>query len=160
VLALMGDTSDNVPGVRGIGEKTAVKLVQEHGGVAEILEKAARAESPIVPPKLREKLVAGKADAEMSLALVRIDANVPLKFEFDALKLGPRDETRLAALFRDLNFTTLLAEVTTVKATTEQHDYRIVRTDDELVALAGRLQAAPLYAVDTETTDLDPLRSE
>src|SRR5438876_650900 len=56
VLALMGDTSDNVPGVPGIGEKTAVKLVQEHGRLLEILDKAARDEATLSTPKLREKL--------------------------------------------------------------------------------------------------------
>ena len=160
VLALMGDSSDNVPGVAGIGRKTAVKLVQDHGSLPEILEKACRADSPIGPPKLREKLCAGRAAAEMSLALVRVDDHVPIGFDFENLRVARRDEPRLQDMFREFNFTTLLAEVATAQATTTEHDYRLVRTPDELDALVSRLRSAALVAVDTETTGLDPLRAE
>jgi len=160
VLALMGDTSDNVPGVAGIGPKTAVKLVQDHGGVREILEKAAKDSTTIAPAKLREKLLAEKAMAELSLELVTIDEHVPLTLEFDDLKIGPRDEARLQALFTELNFTSLLAQVTTAKATTETHDYRVVRTKEDLDRLVESLKKVELFSLDTETTGLDPLKSE
>jgi DNA polymerase-1 len=160
VLALMGDASDNVPGVPGVGPKTAVRLVQEHGGVAEILAKAAADETTIKPPKLREKLLAHKADAELSLELVTIDLSVPIPYRFEDLKIGPRHEEKLQAIFKELNFTSLLAAVTTVKADTAAHEYRIVRTADELAALVASLAKAPLFSVDTETTGLDPLRAD
>src|SRR6185436_7148859 len=149
VLALMGDTSDNVPGVPGVGPKTAVKLVQDHGGVREILEKAARDETTIVPPKLREKLLANKALAELSLELVTIVEDVPIPYRFEDLKIGPRHEERLQELFKDLNFTSLLAEVTTTKAATTQHEYAIVRAEASLAMLVHALRQAPLFAVDT-----------
>jgi DNA polymerase-1 len=160
VLALMGDSSDNVPGVPGVGPKTAVKLVQDHGGVREILAKAAADETTIKPPKLREKLLANKAQAELSLELVTIVEDVPVPFRFEDLKIGPRHEERLQEIFKELNFTSLLAAVTTTKAETTTHDYRIVRTADELAALVATLAKVPLFAVDTETTGLDPLRAE
>jgi DNA polymerase-1 len=158
VLALMGDTSDNVPGVQGVGPKTAVKLVQEHGGVKDILAKAERGE--IQPEKLRQKLLEHRADAELSLDLVTIRCDMDVPFAFEDLRVGPRNEERLKELFRELNFNSLLAEVTTTaKAATTSHEYRIVRTPDELEALVQALKAAPLAALDTETTGLDPLRT-
>jgi len=160
VLALMGDSSDNVPGVPGVGPKTAVKLVQDHGGVKEILEKAAADETTIKPPKLREKLLANKALAELSLELVTIVEDVPIPYRFEDLKIGPRHEEELQALFRELNFTSLLAAVTTTKAETTTHEYKIVRTADELASLVASLKSVPLFAVDTETTGLDPLRAD
>jgi len=159
VLALMGDSSDNVPGVPGVGEKTAVKLVQEHGSVREILEKAARDETTVKPPKLREKLLANRELAELSLELVTIDDEVPVDSKFEDLAVGPRHEEELQEIFRGLNFTGLLAEVTTTKAETTAHEYRIVRTKAELEALVEALAKADLFSVDTETTGLDPLRS-
>ena len=160
VLALEGDASDNVPGVPGVGEKTAVKLVQEHGSVREIYEKAQRDETTVKPPKLREKLLVNRALAELSLELVTIDDHVPIPYRFEDLRLPPRNEEKLQEIFRELNFTSLLAEVTTTKAATAAHEYRVARTPDDLRALVAALEAAPLFAVDTETTGLDPLRSE
>jgi DNA polymerase-1 len=159
VLALMGDSSDNVPGVPGVGEKTAVKLVQEHGSVREIFEKAARDETTVKPPKLREKLLANRALAELSLELVTINDEVPVDSKFEDLAVGPRHEEELQEIFRGLNFTGLLAEVTTTKAATTAHDYRVVRTKEELDALCAALAKADLFSVDTETTGLDPMRS-
>jgi DNA polymerase-1 len=160
VLALEGDTSDNVPGVPGVGEKTAVKLVQEHGSVREILEKAARDETTVKPPKLREKLLAGRDLAMLSLELVTIDDDVPIPYRFEDLRLGPRNEERLREMFREMNFTTLLAEVTTVKADNVAHDYRIVRNEMDLRELVEALDRAALFSIDTETTGLDPMRSD
>jgi DNA polymerase-1 len=160
VLALMGDSSDNVPGVPGVGEKTAVKLVQEHGSVKEILAKAARDETTVKPPKLREKLVANRGLAELSLELVTIDDEVPLDFRFEDLKVGPRREERLQEIFRELNFTSLLAAVTTTKAENVAHEYRVVRTKADLASLVKSLSKAELFSLDTETTGLDPMRSD
>ena len=159
VLALMGDSSDNVPGVPGVGEKTAVKLVQEHGSVGEILAKAAKDETTVKPPKLREKLLANRELAELSLELVTIDDEVPVDSKFEDLAVGPRHEEELQEIFRGLNFTGLLAEVTTTKAATTAHEYRVVRTQAELDALVKALAKADLFSVDTETTGLDPLKS-
>jgi DNA polymerase-1 len=158
VLALMGDSSDNVPGVEGVGPKTAMKLVQDHGGVKDILAKAERGE--IQPEKLRQKLVAQRAMAELSLELVTIKTDVDVPYSFEDLRVGARDEEKLRELFTELNFSSLLGAVTTTKATTTTHEYELVRTQEALEALAARLRAAPLFAVDTETTGLDPLRSD
>ncbi|MCG3133237.1 MAG: DNA polymerase I [Planctomycetes bacterium] len=161
VLALMGDASDNVPGVPGIGEKTAVRLVKEYGSALAVLDAAAAEPSPVKQPKLRDNLRNHRADALLSLELVTIDEKVPLgpDMRFEDLALGARDDARLAELFRELNFTQHLAEVTEARAATESHDYRVVSTADELRALLAKARGADLLAVDTETTGLDPMLS-
>ena len=84
VKSLMGDASDNIPGIAGIGEKTALKLIQQYGSLAETL---ARAEAE-QKGKLRERLMGGRAPAEMSLALATIDRHAPLEFTPEAWRLG------------------------------------------------------------------------
>ncbi|MCE9634584.1 MAG: DNA polymerase I [Planctomycetes bacterium] len=160
VLALMGDASDNVPGVPGIGEKTAVKLVQEFGGVEGVLAAAAAEPSPIKQPKLRDNLRSSVEVARLSHELVKVDYEVPVNADFESLQLGPRDERRLADMFRELNFTTLLAEVSTVAAASSSHEYKAVSTPEALRELVAKLAAARLWALDTETTGLDPLRAD
>ena len=160
VLALMGDASDNVPGVPGVGEKTAVQLVKEFGSVEGVLAAAAAEPSPIKKPKLRDTLRNSVEVARLSHELVQVDYAVPVGVGFEDLRLGKRDDAKLAELFRDLNFTTLLAEVSHAQASTATHDYRIVRTPNELRDLVARLGAARLFALDTETTGLDPMRAD
>ena len=84
VKSLMGDASDNIPGVPGIGEKTAVKLINEYGSLENLL---ARAESEL-KGAVREKIVSGVESARMSRFLAEIDRNVPMEFDFDACRLG------------------------------------------------------------------------
>jgi DNA polymerase-1 len=160
VLALMGDASDNVPGVPGVGEKTAVALVKEHGTVADVLAAAAKDPSPITKPKLRDNLRNSADLARLSLELVTIDTHVPVDVEFEQLRLGQRDDAKLAEMFRELNFTAHLAEVSHAQAATSAHDYRVVRTPQELRALVARLESADLWSLDTETTGLDPIRAD
>ena len=161
VLALMGDASDNVPGVPGIGKKTAVKLLQEHGGLRDVLAAAAAEPSPISQQKLREKLREFSAQAELSYELVLVRRDVPVDVTFDDLRVGPADNPRLHALFTDLNFTRLLAEVSDDPPAEEvEHDYRIVRDAAGLEAMLAELRGASLVAFDTETTGLDPLQAD
>lgn len=160
VLALMGDASDNVPGVPGIGWKTAVQLVKDFGGVEGVLAAAAAEPSPITKPKLRENLRASADLARLSLELVKVDYEVPVDVGFEDLRLGKRDDPRLAEMFREMNFTSHLAEVSHEAAATSQHDYRVVRAPEDLRALVARLRSAELFALDTETTGLDPIRAD
>ncbi len=161
VLALMGDTSDNVPGVPGVGRKTAVKLVNEFGSVAGVLDAAAADPSPITQPKLRENLRTYRAQAELSYELVLVRRDVPVDVTFEDLRVGPRNDARLHELFTELNFTRLLAEVTDrAPPTDETHAYRTVRTREDLDALLAELRGATLVAFDTETTGLDPLQAD
>jgi DNA polymerase I len=102
ILALMGDASDNIPGVPGIGEKTAMKLIAQFGSVENLL-----AHSGEFTGKLRENLEQHRADAELSKRLATINCAVPLPLALDDLAARPFDEAELKALFTEFEFTTL-----------------------------------------------------
>ncbi len=154
ILGLSGDSSDNIPGVPGIGEKTAIKLIQEFGSLDELLEKAAE-----VKGKNGERLQEFADQARLSRHLATIDCNVPLSYSFADFALSAPDNRRLAELFKEFGFTTLMKELTaTASLSTEQ--YRTILNEFEFHELLQRLAAAPAFAVDTETTSLNPLEAE
>jgi DNA polymerase-1 len=153
VLALMGDPSDNIPGVKGVGEKTAIELVQEHGSLEGVLARAAE----VKRKNVREALQGGgAADARLSYDLVTIRTDVPVPLDLEALRRQEPDPSALAPIFLELEFTQFLSKIGT-KRRAVAADYEIVRTERELDLLIARLRAAPLFAFDTETTSLDPL---
>lgn len=102
LLALMGDASDNIPGIKGVGEKTAVKLLKEYGSVENLL---ANAES--LSGKMRDKVVEGREDALMSKQLATIVTDIPLETSFDQMTIDPPNREQLTELFRQLEFRTL-----------------------------------------------------
>jgi len=107
VLGLTGDSSDNVPGVKGIGEKTAIPLIQKYGSIEELLKAAGT-----IPQKgLREKLIADKEAALLSKKLVTIRTDVPLEIDFHQLRAARRDTKRLIQLFGELEFDSLLGKL-------------------------------------------------
>jgi len=105
VLALTGDAVDNIPGVEGVGPKTAAKLVLEHGSVAALLDKPAA----IKNEKLRAKLEASVARVRDNMELVRLDEDLPLPVPLEDLKVAP-DFAAVAALAKKCEFRSLLAE--------------------------------------------------
>ncbi len=111
VLGLMGDTSDNIPGVKGVGEKTAVKLIQHFGSIDNLYENL-----DLIPGnKLKEKLIAGKEDAFLSRKLVTIDCHVPLEIEFDSLTFNQSilyESTGFHTILEELEFKTFLKRFT------------------------------------------------
>jgi DNA polymerase-1 len=102
ILGLWGDTSDNIPGVPGIGEKTAQKLIAHYDSLENTLDHAAEQKG-----KLKESLEKFRDQAILSKRLATIDVNVPLPFEPEVLRVGPRDEPALRAIFTELEFNTL-----------------------------------------------------
>ncbi|MCX5682640.1 MAG: DNA polymerase I [Planctomycetota bacterium] len=156
VLALMGDAADNIPGVPGIGEKTAVKLVAQYGSLENIL-----AHSGEVPGKLGERLREHKRDALQSHELVRLDANAPLTVDLESCRTPTSFERRpLVALFRGLGFNKYVEEfqleVVSGGGRIKTH---VVDTPAALAKLAGDLAQQPAFAFDTETTSLSPQRA-
>ncbi len=105
VKALMGDSSDNIPGVKGIGEKTAFSLIEKYKSLDNIYEQIETIE---VTPSVRKKLEEGKADAYLSRTLSEIDRNVPIDFDFECAKLQEYNSEELAKLFVRLNFKSFL----------------------------------------------------
>jgi DNA polymerase-1 len=107
-LALVGDSSDNVPGVRGVGDKTARALIGQFGDLDTILARAQDAGTP----RVREALVAQADAARLSRELVTIRCDVPVEVDLDAFTVRPPDRDALAALFADLEFHSLIAQIT------------------------------------------------
>jgi len=102
LLGLMGDSSDNIPGIKGVGEKTAVSLLKQFGTLESVLQNA-----PNLAGKLREKVEAGKEMAVISKKLATIVTDVPIPYEPEKYIMEPMDSQRLAAIFSELEFRTL-----------------------------------------------------
>ncbi|HEX6751400.1 MAG TPA: DNA polymerase I [Longimicrobium sp.] len=161
-LGLIGDASDNVPGVPGIGPKTAVQLIEEYGPIEEILAHAAE----IKAKRPREALEAFGADAILSKQLVTIRTDLPLTLDLDGLRLEKPDRARLRELFLDLEFHTLVRDYAAPdeeeKAAGERMptDYRLLDTPEAVREVVRRIREQGYVAVDTETSSTDPMRAE
>ncbi len=153
LLALAGDTSDNIPGVPGIGPKTAVELLEAYGDLEGVLEHAPE----IKQNKRRENLIQHAEDARLSYQLVALDEQTPVGITLDELAVQSPDREKLLQLFGQLEFHRLVDEFSTgipVKATEEQAARTdiLVDTPEILNRLLAALESASLIAVDTETT--------
>ena len=177
VLGLIGDASDNIPGVPGVGEKTAIPLIQKYGSIEEVYRHLDE-----IPQKgLRAKLESNKELAFLSKQLVTIDINVPLSINFHSLKAEQRNTSKLMELFEALEFRSLLSklQMETPEAsksadpdieftppeplsdiTKDKHSYRLITTEKEFTSLCDRLKSAQEFVFDTETTSTDSLNAE
>ncbi len=165
-LALMGDSVDNIPGVPGVGKKTALALIQSLGGVEDIyqhLDKVAGLGFRGAKT-MAAKLQLHRAQAELSYRLATIKTDVALEKHVEDLVQTPPDKQRLRELYTDLEFKTLLAELdkaapATDPAASREINYQCVLSEAELDAWIARLQSADLFAFDTETTSLDYMQA-
>jgi DNA polymerase I len=160
-LALVGDSVDNVPGVPGIGEKTAQKLLSQFPSLEALLENLDKVE----PKKLSEKLKAFQEQARLSRELVKLNPP-PLDVSLEECRAQPPDLERLRALLEELEFRSLLQELAlapTVPPPAQRAPtlaLEIVLTEEQLDALIERLQSAPEISLDTETTSEDAMTAE
>ncbi len=160
-LALMGDKVDNIPGVPGVGEKTALALLQNLGSLKDIYQKLEQIpELPIRgAKKLPEKLENEREKAELSYELATIKLDVELPLAFDEIQQGEQNADELLHWYRELEFNTWIDEVLAGGETKPVEeikvDYEIVLDKGALNAWLAQLDAAPLFAFDTETTSLD-----
>ncbi|MCA9001012.1 MAG: DNA polymerase I [Planctomycetes bacterium] len=154
VLALMGDASDNIPGVKGIGEKGAIKLIEEFGSVPGLLENL-----DSVKGKNREKIENDREMLELSLELVTIHTDVPLDPPFAELTAPDPNPDELADLFVKLDFRSLADKVRmgAPRKSDLVRDYVQVKDRADLEKIKKELRAAGTFAWDTETTGLSPL---
>ncbi|MFM4805942.1 DNA polymerase I [Aeromonas bivalvium] len=169
-LALMGDKVDNIPGMTGVGEKTALALLQGIGSIDEIaanLDKVAALGfrgSKAFADKFREQ----EEQVRLSYQLATIKTDVELEQSLEELLLGPIDKESLLAVYREYELRNLLKELEggdqsgsdgdeegAAPAAAMETDYRCILEEAEFDAWLAQLQAAPLFAFDTETTSLD-----
>ncbi|MCH7753887.1 DNA polymerase I [candidate division KSB1 bacterium] len=154
-LALMGDTSDNIPGVPGIGPKTAVDLVQEFGSVESVLENAEK----VSRAKVSQNLQTYREDALLSKSLVIIDTAVPLDVELESFKCQEPDHEEVVKLIKEFEFTSLLERFSPQKKASEI-EYKIVNSSEQLEEEVASLRKAKFFVIDLETTDRDPMRAD
>jgi DNA polymerase-1 len=169
-LALVGDSSDNIPGVSGIGEKTAVPLLTQIGGLDELYRNLDKiAALPVRGAKtLAAKLAAERDSAYLSQQLATIKCDVELPFAIDDLVAGVVDQDELVEVYTQLEFKGWLTELmengaaVTPAADPPQHqrNYEAVLTQAQFERWLQRLTEADLFAFDTETTSLDYMRAE
>ena len=155
-LALVGDSSDNVPGVRGIGDKTARQLIEAYGDLDAILAHA----TDVKAKRAREALLAHAEDAQLSRELVTIKRDVPLDVDPASLARGAVDEPRLRRLYTDLEFHALLRSQDTPPAVEDVAEVRVVRDTAGVRSAVAAARRAAMVAFDTETTNIDPMQAE
>ncbi len=163
VQALIGDSSDNVPGVRSVGPKTAAKLIGEYGSLENLYQHL----DDIPQQKLRENLELHKDNAFLSKQLVTLKTDVELgtKGQDKALQFAPTAD-KARSFLEELEFTSLAARLTDThmtngkKPATAPVDYETVNTPELLNKWVKLLQKAPVFAFDTETTSLDALTAK
>lgn len=163
VLALMGDTSDNVPGVPGVGPKTAISLVEEFGDLKTVLAKGPSDRKG----KLAESLSEYKEQAEMSRDLVTIKTDCPVELDLKAMELQEPDIENLVELFRRLEFRSWADKYASrqaesffdVPAAKSKADYRCLTDSSELEKILEKAIKKGEIAVDTETTSINPLEA-
>lgn len=187
--ALVGDSVDNVPGVKGVGPKTATKLLQQFGSIDAMLPRLAE----VAPARIQEaiKTTAATGQLELSRKLVRLDTAVPIPLAWDAWKVREPDHAKLLALFQEWGFRSFAARMrealkpaekpktggdlfsdvpdyevgefsfgANAPATTWKAKYELIDTPAKFARFRTKLGKQKRFAIDTETTGLDPLASE
>ena len=187
LLALMGDSADNFPGCPGVGEKTAVKLINEFGSTESLILHADQLKG-----KMREKVENAVEDIKMSKFLATIRTDVPMELHLDELKLQSPDEKKLGEIFAELEFKTLANKILNkaeqkpksinpqldlfaVNPTdgqvssenisfesikTVKHDYKLIDNQEKARKLCDFFRTKQILSLDTETTSLSPIDAE
>lgn len=187
LLALMGDTADNFPGCPGVGEKTAVKLINEFGTVESLISRTEELKGA-----LKTKVETHVEDIKMSKFLATIKTDVPIELNLDELKVSEPNEAELSHLLDELEFKTLAAKILkktekvskpvngqldlfaeftnedpsepefskfeTLKTTT--HNYQLVENEDDLLKLRDFFLTNKILSLDTETTSTNSMDAE
>ncbi|MBI3028776.1 MAG: DNA polymerase I [Candidatus Rokubacteria bacterium] len=143
LLALMGDQIDNIPGVPGVGEKTAVKLIKQFGSVERLLENL-----PLVGGKLRETLATNRKQVLLSRELATVSARVPLALDLETLRRKEPDWERLRALWTEMEFSTLLKQIPQAAVRVEREPVPLLSSAEAFAAYCRPLPAAAALALD------------
>jgi DNA polymerase-1 len=155
VLALMGDSVDNIKGVPGIGEKGARELIATHGTLDLLLEAA----PSITQKRYREGLLAHADDARMSRELARIRTDVPVTFDADALRFKGPSPDRCFKLFSALGFRTLVTEYAPTAATSTRK-YHVATSMDDVDTLARALESATAIGIAAISQDTSAMSAD
>jgi len=155
VMALSGDSSDNIPGIPGVGKKTGLSLIQEFHSIENLFQNTDK----ITKASLKKKLEEFKEQAFLSKKLVTINTSVPVDITLDDLRLGSPQKEKLLEIFRELEFKSLVNKFSE-HAELSKKDYRLILTKEELVSLIENIQKKGIFCFDTETTSINHLEAE
>ena len=159
LLGLMGDSSDNVPGVLGVGEKTAVKLINEYGSLESSLDNA----NHVKNKRAREGLLNSKENAILSKELVTIETQMDLEINLSQLKTNNIKKESLAKIFQELEFESLAKQIIGVDVSIAPNkdkpkkDYLTLMNEDDVVVFFNDIKEGSWLSFDIETTSLDPM---
>ncbi|OGW49518.1 MAG: DNA polymerase I [Nitrospirae bacterium RBG_19FT_COMBO_42_15] len=156
VMGLMGDASDNIPGVHGIGEKTATALIAEFGSIENLLSNIDK----IKKPKLAEALKGSADIARLSRELATIILDCPIEINLNKYKKKEPDNAILLSLLKELEFTSLLKQISVEASSLEEKKYSTVLKEDALLQLIKKIREKGELSIDTETTSEDPMLAE
>src|SRR5688572_16114736 len=158
-LGLIGDSSDNIPGVKGIGPKTAIQLIEQFGSVEEIIRRSAE----ITNKRARESIEQNAQEALLSKRLVTIMTDLDIPLDLADLECGPADRERLKELFLELEFHTLVrdhAAPDPKKPIERAVTYRTLYEPSEVAEVVERARQQGSLALDTQTSSIDAMRAE
>ena len=168
--ALMGDSSDNIPGVPGIGKKTAIKLLHEFGSLENIYQNLDK----VNPARLQQALQDNKEQAFQGKVLVSIVTDLPLDLDLEATRFWRYDRSKVVDVYRELEFFSIVSNIPEPQAILEpssttappvhreevSSDYHTVTSRETLESMAEELSSPQGFAFDTETTGKDPMNVE
>ena len=154
VLGLQGDSSDNVPGVPGVGPKTAMKLIQDFGSIENVIKNSKKLKG-----KLKENIENFVDQARLSKALVTLEQKVPIQIDLDQLRRKPFDTEACHKLFRELEFSKLLADLAP-RESIPKKGYRLVQEETELKKYFQAVkETKAVFSFDLETDSLDVMKA-
>jgi len=151
VMGLSGDAADNVPGIPGIGPKTALSLIKTYGSIEQLYEQI----ETLTAKKQKENLLTYKDQAFLSRSLVTINTDVPILFDLETFKAGEADRDALSGLFKTLEFRQLQKDFPK-ETDLSKKDYKVILDRPSLDELVSRLGKAGIFSIDTETTSENP----
>lgn len=154
IMGLMGDSSDNIPGVPGIGEKTAVELIKQFGSLEEVLKKA----DTIEPERLRQSLKQFDQQARLSRDLAVLDHQAPIEFELEKMQVQEPDNEKLFSLFQKLEFRGLLKKVASNETITTKVE--VISDKKSFQLFIKELDKQNCFSFDFETTSADPMQAK
>ncbi len=168
--ALRGDPSDNIPGVKGIGEKTAIELLLKFNTLENLYQKLNQAKN--IKPRIKELLEKYRDDAFLSKQLATIVTDVPIKFDLKKCEIKGVNRDEIVNIFQKLEFKTLLGKIPelenslnlennqTSSSTNDKHTYRLIDNHSNLQKFLAKLSQQKIFALDTETSSLNPWLAE
>ncbi len=154
-LALQGDPVDNIPGVKGIGKKTAAKLIEEFGSIENLIKNL----DSIKPEKIRKKIEEGKELLFIGRRLTEVKRDLELNFDLEKFRFKEPDRKLLSSIFKELEFYSLLNDINESSSGFTQ-DYRLIGGEAELEEIVKKIFDKKQFAFDTETTSEKPIEAE